>query len=856
MPVLSREDNRKLFESNLPEELKHQIASFNELIITFLKETFKDYEGFEKICNEIIERLKITEYKISDKINSKASFEYNDTTKKYKFIINGSTIDMYSSEEGLIGIYFHEFFHLISNTLKAKIGTRMEEGMADLFSDMLVDYFNRTFAKKEILKPKDSNYEIPASIVRSAIISTNPEDLLWQYLTDINKLKETYKNTFGLEASDLIFMIEEKIGNSKYINEQEERYISEAIKKIKVSSLPSICIMRNTIIGKIICEKIEKSGLSEEQVKKQFPNIPEMFFKDNKFIFSDINKRRIAIINNDSLDEKSLNELLNFFLAEFDTVAKDPNKKIGIYNNYTIDLMLYLLNHSKCYNVESVVLVPIFYAYNLIYNGSNYNEQGVLDILKLIGFNETLQSELYKTITSKAKTTYEAFKQISKEEAYQKIRSIISREFKSNIKIQAFQEQLKTNRIAHQKHLNKLIENIQNLKIENIYTPTSLLREFISQFIKERSKNIKLSIQSFDKVKQTIDSIIKQLEITCEMDVSSLILHEWNPENVSIIDVIEIVSHFGLPDRCTGDYFDDIKIRGISELEKNINVESAIRYINAVNTPKYQDASSFNLIEWMQNFDYTESTKQIKQIMKSFVIKELRSGNKTLKEKVDAEDRNLLYFCKDMSGDAIKETDKDILKKVFGKETTVESYSFLFESEFQIETYNALKENPHLAAMYISHYLPNGSPGFVVNLTCAIDDFNQNENAFLKNEYKTQVQEIIKKILSNDYDPGKDNLYGSCIDYELKLLKQDLNNIVDNETKTKLISKVINICNIKIPILLNPETETYQQKTELLERIKKGIEEVISQTQNQIVKVELEKTLENLKSYSFEGATK
>ena len=147
MPILSREDNKNLFESNLPEDLKHQIASFNELIMAFFKENFQTHEGYEELIKKIKETYPKVEYKIEPLANGGACLYYESNGKelKYTFAISPHTLNNFSAENGLIGIYFHEFFHLITKIADKELGTRIDEGMADLFSDAVVNYFNESF---------------------------------------------------------------------------------------------------------------------------------------------------------------------------------------------------------------------------------------------------------------------------------------------------------------------------------------------------------------------------------------------------------------------------------------------------------------------------------------------------------------------------------------------------------------------------------------------------------------------------------------------------------------------------------------------------------------------------------------
>lgn len=833
MPIFSREDNKNLYESNLPAGLRNQIISFNELIMYFIKEKFKDYEGFDEVYEKIKERVKNTKYSICDINDALGTYDDESILISSK-LLDDNTLEngKIESEKNLISIYFHEFFHLISAVLLGEHDdSRFEEGMADLFSDSVLLFFNIEFAKKDVLENQKSGYCGPNNILRNTAIFTEPSNLIWQYLTDKDKFRKIFLDIFGEEATDLMFRIDETTDVLEYMSDQEAEYIRNAIKNIDISNIPSVCIMRNEIIGKRICEKIIELGLTEEQARERFPNLPALFFKENEFSISDIARKRSLLVASETLDEKALDDLADEWMADN------------------------ILSMDKFENFDATVIISNLYAYNLVSDGLEFDEQGIIDLLEGEGADYNLQKDLFVMIISKSKEIYNKFKGMSKDAMYEKVKNVFLEEFKNDIRASFYYKQYQDKKITNEEYLKKLLECIQKSRIDGIYVSNELLRKYIKGLVREISKCKKLDIQSFGEVKQSVKKTMLELNIPCEIDISSIIIRTWDPNNVSIIDVLDILSHFGLPCIYDGGYFEDVKIRGIQELSKGLDMEKALQFVkavSAVNTDVFDVAEVFFSSASFKELFWTSTTSNIFKIIINFLNNQLKNGEKTLNDKVKNYDRDLLYFYHHtIKFNDVDDDDVEILKRVFNIDDDLEyEYETFFSSKFDIKKYNMLKEYPHLAVTYLSYYLPEDNSCTFENLVCAIDCYKEYEHPFLKEEYKKVIKKIINGILDNSYEID-DISCDDLIEHETKLLGYDLSDIIDDETKIDLMLKTFELISIKISILLNQDSENGQSKEEVIEQIRESIKNAIDESKDEGVKEELTGLLELLKNYNI-----
>ena len=851
MPILSREDNKNLFKSNLPEDLKYQIASFNELIMAFFKENFQTHEGYEELIKKIKETYPKVEYKIEPLANGGAClyYERNGKELKYTFAISPHTLNNLSAENGLIGIYFHEFFHLITKIADKEVGTRIDEGMADLFSDAVVNYFNESFAKEEILQYKKSGYFIPASIVRSACVKSNIVDYIWYYLTNNDKYFEIYKERFGEKIADQIFSIDNFSSEFNFLAEIEEKGIKKAIKRTDISDIPAICLIQNNIAIDIICQEIETSGLTEKQARKKYPNLPDDFFKENQYIFSKENKKRLGTIYVD-IDRTAVDEFANYFVSEIIDSFKTPNQNVFCIHN----ILHKIKKHQRILKLDIQTIIPVLYAYYLKYNNFEYNEKVFKKALIEFGYEEETLFDKFNIIFLKTKQIFEKFKNLTIEEAYQKVREIILLEIKNNITEQALEQQFKDEKITLEDYLSQIINHFKKTKNE-IYTPLILINSYIKKYAKEKSKTKKLDVNNFNKIKNHLESVIKELGIENEIDLVSSILISWNLENESLPDALEIIATYGLKRMNTSDVYEAIKLRGVSNLinemyanltDVNQEILKCLRFIATDNFIKsisfYEKGGIFRC----------QKTKVIKIFYK---LIEHHMHNILASEELNKEDyRNVVIFLTNLLSEQVKEEDKEILQEIFEiEDITDQSYSvILLENDFNPEIYNKLKVQPVLAAMYHACFIPDPTrePN-LVSLQLAISDMPSEADDFLKKEYKSRIEQISKSIIEKGYPITEQDLLYYSLEYEFDILKSDFRSFLDEKTIIQLMLKIIEICNIKIPILLAPETKTCQDKKVLFEEMKKNVEEIIATTQNQIIKTELQKLLDNLSTYSM-----
>lgn len=853
MRYFSKTENENLYNSNLPDKLKNYIANFNEIIICYLKEKFQDKDNFNIFLNTIMESYKKVKYEISDEINATACFSYNKATDELTFKINTNTLDMYSIEEGLIGIYFHEFSHFISYVLKVDTRIRIEEAIADLFSDELIDYFNNTFANEHLLDYKKSIYETPGSIVRSAcIISNNPSELLWEYYN--KNIKNFFEKVYKKELTELILNIEEYTNSYNYINEEEQKGIKQTLETINPLTIPEKFIRLNTIAQEELYKKLQELNLTETQIKEKFPNIPTEFFEKYSILFSDLNTQKQNIINSE-ITEKNIEQIAQSFLKHIDIDNYENTKqKLGIYNDYVIDAMLNIIKYTKIYTFDAQQLIATFYAYDLIYNEKDYENESLYEKLKTMGFDNYIEKSTYNQINEQAKRIYNKLKNVEKQNRFQIIKELLKKQIKDSITLDYLEKQLKDKKITLDNYIELMIESYKKSNEKNVYTPKIYLISLIQKYVKEISKNKKINITTFEETKTSLTEYIGKLN--SEIDINSIILRNWDKKNISIYDIVEILSINKIGTTTSSENFEDIRIIGLIEAKEEQNLSNIFRYIKAINSENYCESLPFYYHKKNSFvYDKTRATKEIENTFFQILENESRKKNPLLLEQVKDNYLDLLYFYRYKSLDQISEQDIKIIKGIKKFENIDEqerNFDKVFGHYFDKEIYNSINEYPHLAATYLGRYLPYYTSITTSTLYFMHNDITKYDNEILHNEYLKAFLKIANEIINNNYNIPEYELKYEGLEHEQEILKRAPYNILNESDEEKLILALIEICNIKIKKIFIEKVETFEKKEDLLQETIKKIEELHESTTVNIIKTKTEELLNILKNITLE----
>lgn len=841
MRFFSKEDNKKLYESNLPDILKNYIANFNEIIICFIKEKFSDKENLEEILNKIKESFIKTEYKINEQIDSNASFIYNTSTKEKTFEINDKTLDMYSVEEGLIAIYFHEFSHFISYTLDSRIGSRMEEGIADLFSDELTEYFNKSFVERKIINFKDSTYKKPAIIIRNAcLINNESNELIWNYYTNKERTKQFFEQAYGKEAADLIFKIEEYTDNYSYISDEEEKYIEIALNKIDVLNSKEIYNKINPLLHKKIYEKVREKNLSLEDLKKNYPNISNDFYKDYEINFSIICNKKEEMLNKESINQIETNELIKEFL-DYISIDKfeNPNKKHGIYNEYVIDMPLELIKYNNIFKLGFGSIVPILYAYKKRYNEEEYNQEEFEKILLGIGYDRYLSEKEFNKIVDISKESFKEFTKLTKKECFSYIKNQLKNQIEEKLNIEYYEKKYEANKIKIEQYINKMIELYKNSEKTYSFNPNSYINSTIKNYVKY--KDLELKLENFNTIKNEIENIIKDLNISYIPDINAQILWAWNINKLSIYNVVDIISKYGIDSTVEENMFEDIRVKGLTEIKNEKDINNIIKYIAATTTNTYQKSKVFYYHKSSNSYDKNEVFKKIEEEIFKKIEKYSKENKGNINEEILKNNINLVKFYKYRWLNEIDDEEKRIIKELIGKECN--KFSDCITSTFDDELYEKLKKYPYLALTYLAYFYPNDSTS-IAAIKISIDKSEKLKNEFLKNAYKNQFIELVKDFNKNFKFNDNDLRYVDI--YELELLKRIPTQILDEETEKEFAKKLLDLINQKIQKIFIENYETQSNKRMLKLRIESNIENNLENYRDEI-KEEIQKLYNKLK---------
>lgn len=830
------EDNKKLYESDLPDTLKNYIANVNEVIIFFLKEKFKDQEKLNEFLNNIKENYKKTNFKLIKDEYSSSNAAYNTFTKTFE--INEKTLEQINLEQGLLAIYFHEFSHFISSINNKKITKRKEEGIADLFSDELVDYFNKTFKQQTTIEKKSSEYKKSSSIIRNAcLLNNNTQDLIWNYYqNNEEKVKDFFKKAYGNDATNLIFNIETYSNNPYYISKKEEEYISKALENKDIENIEEIYIRLNTILQKRLCEKLIEKKYTLEQIKQEYKQIPKEFYENYKIMFSNINQEKQEIINSEELSNEKLETLAENFLNYININQYiNPNQTT---NEIEIELPMNLSKYIDIFKINMVPLIPALHAYKLKYNNKNFSEKEMLNLTKRLGFNQQMSEKIIERMTQLAQIAFNQFKNLTEEECFEIIKKILKQQIKDLTKKEFYLNKLNNKKINIEEYINIISEEYKNSESQ-LYDPSLYIISIIEEYTKRQTEE--LNIDTFEQTKQEIQKVLSKINPQYTPSIVGYIINSWNIEKKSIYNILEILTKNKIETNISSEAFEDIRIKGIIELSKEKNINNIIKYINNIINSENDNIPFFykkngNIIS------KTDSTKTTQKIIFEKLEEAVKNNNEILKEKIKNNDKALIKFYEYRNQTPLKEDEKIIIQKLTGIKKDSNIITDYIETKFNNELYEKLKQYPTLALTYIGYFQPNAQVT-IYDTYRILKNYNTIKHPYLKEENKNLFIELVKEI-NKGYEIKQYELRNIDITYELKLISNFPYEILDEETQKKFIIELLNICNKKTEQL-------FINNIEQIEQLKYNLKTTIDNIKYEYIKNELEKIYNKIKTYEI-----
>lgn len=830
------EDNKKLYESDLPDTLKNYIANVNEVIIFFLKEKFKDQEKLNEFLNNIKENYKKTNFKLIKDEYSSSNAAYNTFTKTFE--INEKTLEQINLEQGLLAIYFHEFSHFISSINNKKITKRKEEGIADLFSDELVDYFNKTFKQQTTIEKKSSEYKKSSSIIRNAcLLNNNTQDLIWNYYqNNEEKVKDFFKKAYGNDATNLIFNIETYSNNPYYISKKEEEYISKALENKDIENIEEIYIRLNTILQKRLCEKLIEKKYTLEQIKQEYKQIPKEFYENYKIMFSNINQEKQEIINSEELSNEKLETLAENFLNYININQYiNPNQTT---NEIEIELPMNLSKYIDIFKINMVPLIPALHAYKLKYNNKNFSEKEMLNLTKRLGFNQQMSEKIIERMTQLAQIAFNQFKNLTEEECFEIIKKILKQQIKDLTKKEFYLNKLNNKKINIEEYINIISEEYKNSESQ-LYDPSLYIISIIEEYTKRQTEE--LNIDTFEQTKQEIQKVLSKINPQYTPSIVGYIINSWNIEKKSIYNILEILTKNKIETNISSEAFEDIRIKGIIELSKEKNINNIIKYINNIINSENDNIPFFykkngNIIS------KTDSTKTTQKIIFEKLEEAVKNNNEILKEKIKNNDKALIKFYEYRNQTPLKEDEKIIIQKLTGIKKDSNIITDYIGTKFNNELYEKLKQYPTLALTYIGYFQPNAQVT-IYDTYRILKNYNTIKHPYLKEENKNLFIELVKEI-NKGYEIKQYELRNIDITYELKLISNFPYEILDEETQKKFIIELLNICNKKTEQL-------FINNIEQIEQLKYNLKTTIDNIKYEYIKNELEKIYNKIKTYEI-----
>lgn len=801
----------KIMKSNLTDEMKILFIKVNSIIFEFLKEKYQDYDNFDDFYNKITEFVNNVDYLVVDDPTCNACFCHNDITKDYCFKFNKDMFKHYSFTTGSLAIYIHEFSHLISKAISQINMQRMEEGMADLFSDVIIKYINDNKLLGDIkIEYKATSYVVAGSVVRNVCLEDNDYiDLLWNYYNiDTNEvtLLKMYEKAYGLEATEFLFKCETLFGNITEMLDKEKKYIEDYLLTLDdetLLSLPTICIRCNKILMDKISDILVERKLNIEEAVEKYPNLPFEFKRDYKSKLSplkfvvesakkeeDTNKRMEKVVEATSIFFKALN---------IDSLS-DATKKYGVYDEYTIDILLILsFDYGKCIDVLWMNLFPYLYAYE-----NRYKEISVLDrksfdkYFTSCGFDKVLSGEAFDFYFDITDNVFNGMKEKSKEECFNDIKKILSGLVYEHVEAVKIKNDFEDNKINEEEFKNQMLS--LNNKLSDDYLPLYSLFMSLKFLVLRHTKGKKIDEPLFKEVKKELDEYIKQFNLPFDLCSIPFILVIGNNDKTSIFDTVDILSKNEVHSEYFVKSFREIYSLGALETLGQISVENIINYAHAYEQDCYSNNES--LYYQRRNSMCYEEFKSVKSINMNIlesIIKYSLENNTLINENL-LNNIELLYFIKrvDSSNDInlLMEVLKDKVSDIEIKSTDTfnnivnKMYIDLTKEEQLLE----LSNYPYLYARYVSNLLPNNKYDTIESLKNLVKDYSKCDIDIIKKAYNYLIEKDLMKIFN-----GKINSLNSeqnNINNILELLSYDLTTFASEDFMDAIILKLIDRFNV------------------------------------------------------------
>ena len=727
-------NNKKNMDMNLEiKDIEKICISINNILLYFIQTKFSNKNGFNEFYNNVKLKLEQLKYEISETMDAQAQYEHTTNT----ITISSRIVD--GNLNSIIGTYCHELSHLISNS--SGNTKRFEEGIADLFSDILIDFINQNKLLSDCpkLEYKLTSYTSAGSIVRSiSMLCNNYLDLMWYYYNYSDDAKD-----YNLELYDYL---------SEYINrdtmikllknnltmttlKKENVLINTLISNLEISEIPSILIHNNELFQKMVLEKLQQENIYNlEECKQKYPNLPESFYTQNSLFFSDCNILKSKAINSFGTPEfeSNINELICKFFNIVNIDNLDNPETTGPYKNYTIDNMLYFLKYISIfdeYNLEIQNILSLLISFELILNNKDINESKN-DIYNIITkICDPICDKYYcDMIYLQVENNFNILKNYNPEQLIEKMKKVLSTNIRLFCTFEANKKMYEEGKVSDEYLISHLDDCFNNVSEEKINYPIMILQKYLNLIIEKSCKNVD-SIE-MEKIIKKYQNKINQYNIPFDIDVKHIVLNKieytsylfqflnkFSTEKLTIIDKDSFNDSFAMAAVESEKLLD---FNQLLQILKNLSSDifeynnEQIFYHNPNRLNLYQDNPfiqniKFNVIKQMVDL-YKKEDERIIEFFNSkdnkIIFDLFHKNNLSMNEDVLKIENDLFMYeaKKILDSDEVDTMNKtkilsidDIIEKLSGKKI------HLIEPRFIIEK---LKTTPYLKFLYYKTISP------------------------------------------------------------------------------------------------------------------------------------------------------
>lgn len=484
--------------------------------------------------------------------NASIYFASGDLTKAelrfYKSL--GKTFINISDEEYLriFSFILHECSHVFGRFTNKKFRLiKLEEGVADLFADSVLDFMIKKGIKicdnrLSIKNYKATSYNACAGIVKTTQALSSSDILYAYYFGNQTSLKQSaiygyFKDVYGPSVVDAIFGIELSFKDPHYLMAAEKKILTFFLRRLSIEAIPPHLIHGNTFLCEYICKKLALEGLyTENEIRNKYPKLPQFFYESMKMQLSPFKKQAEECING-TLDK----EHFAVDLLHYQCIPSIPPKTM------TLSDIVNIVNRCSdmapitfgTYLSYSTLFVPILIVYASRVNSGEDRGTFYKTAIQSSGYIAATDKDYY-SVLNMVRHFETLFKDKSLEEIWKILETLSSTNIQDIIFLEEKKRQYRNGNLSDEQFLDFAVSRFN----PPLYYPVNILKGVISEIATRKSKQGQrfLDLQLFDEILEETNKAVARCQLPIEYHVEGIIMEaSFKPGAFSLLKFCEIV---------------------------------------------------------------------------------------------------------------------------------------------------------------------------------------------------------------------------------------------------------------------------------------------------------------------------